>query len=86
MQGNEEDVAVKNLHVRVGFAGMINVVCAVAAAAAVQAPAIIDCADTQLSPAAPAIGLEICNLLARVLCNLPPAFEVSNCKAALAFD
>ena len=76
--GNEEYVAVKNLHVRVGFAGMINVVCAVSATAAVQAPAIIDCADTQLPPAGPAIGLRVCDLLARVFCYFAPTPKMSN--------
>ena len=57
---------------------MIYVVCAVSTTAAVQAPAMIDGADAQLSSARPAIGFSVGNLLARVLGNFPTALEMSN--------
>ena len=77
-QGNEEDVAVENLHIGVGLARMIYVVCTVSPTAAVQAPAIIDRTDAQLAPAGPAIGLRVCNLLARVFRYFPPNPKMSN--------
>ncbi len=57
---------------------MIYVVRTVSSTAAVQAPAIIDCADAQLPPIGPAIGLGICDPLARVLGYFPPGPEVIN--------
>ncbi len=77
-QGDEEDMAVQNLHVGVGLARMIYVVRAVSTTAAVQAPAIIDGADAQLSSVRPAIGFSVGNLLARVLGYFPPATKMSN--------
>ena len=85
-QGDEQDMAVENLHVGVGLAGMIDVVGAVAIAAAVETPAIVDGADAQLGSAGPAIRFGISDLLAGVLRDLSPAFERSDCKAAPADD
>ncbi len=85
-QSNEQNAAVKNLHIGAGLARMINIVRAVSTTAAVQAPAIIDSADAQPSSARPAIGLSVGNLLARVLRDFPAAAAVSYGKAALAFD
>lgn len=45
-KSNEEDMAIDDLHVTVGFAGMIDVVRAISALATVQAPTVIDRADT----------------------------------------
>jgi len=79
-------MAVKNLHVGVGLAGMIDVVGAVAIAAAVETPAIVDGADAQLAPARPAIGLSVTDPLAGILRNLSPALEVGHRKTTLAND
>lgn len=57
---------------------MIDVVRAVAAAAAVKTPAMINCADAQPSPPGPSIGLGIRNLLTRVLRYFPTASEMCN--------
>ena len=84
-QGHEDHVTIENLHVGVGLAGMINVMRAVAAATAIQAPAIIDCTDTQPPPLGPAIRFGLCNPLASVLRYFPSALEVSNRKAAFTF-
>jgi hypothetical protein len=65
---------------------MIDVVRAVATPAAIQAPAIIDCTDAQLSPRSSAIGLGLCYSLAGVLRDFSSAFEVSNRKASLTFN
>ena len=85
-QGDEEHVTVENLHVGIGLAGMINVMRAVATTTTIQAPAIIDCTDAQLSPRSSAIGLGLCYLLAGVLRYFSSAFEVSNCKASFTFN
>ena len=71
-------MVVKNFHVGVGLAGMIDVVRAVAAATAIQTPAFIDRTDTQPAPVGPTIGFGLRNPLAGVLGYFPPAFEVSN--------
>ena len=49
-QREEQNVVVKRAHVGVGFAAMVDVVRAVAAAGAVQAPASVDIADAQDTP------------------------------------
>ena len=55
---------------------MIYVMRAVASAAAVEAPAIMDGADAQLAARSPAVGLSIGDCLARVLSDLRSMFEV----------
>lgn len=57
---------------------MIYVVRTVSSTAAVETPAIINCADAQLPPAGPAVGLRVCDLLARVFRYFPLGLEVSN--------
>ena len=49
-QSKEQDMAVESFHIRVRFARVIDVMRAVAAAAAVQAPAAIDVTDAQDTP------------------------------------
>lgn len=65
---------------------MINVMRAVASAAAVQAPAIINCADTQF----PARGSPVCfrvrDLLTGVLRYLPAAMKRSERETAFTFN
>ncbi len=85
-QSDKEDVAIEDLHVAIGLAGMVDVMSAVPTFAAVEAPAIINCADTQSSAACSKISFRIRDLLARVLCNLPTTSEVHAGKAALAFN
>jgi len=77
-QSDEKNVTVKNLHVGIGLAGMIDVVRTVATPAAIQTPTIINCTDAQLPPRGSAIGLGFCYQLACVLCNFSSPFEVSN--------
>jgi len=79
-------MAVENLHEGIGLAGMIDVMRTVATTTTIQAPAIIDCTDAQLSPRSSAIGLSLCYSLAGVLCHFSSAFEVSNCKASFTFN
>ena len=71
-------MAVENLHVGIGLAGMIDVMRAVATPAAIQAPAIIDCADAQFSPLGSAIGLGFRYPLACVFRYFSSPLEVSN--------
>ena len=77
-QGDEKNVSVENLHVGIGLAGMIDVVRTIATATAIQAPAIIDCADAQFSPSSSTIGLGLCYSLAGVLCYFSSPLEVHN--------
>ena len=77
-QCDEEYVIVKDLHVGIGLAGVVDVVSAVAATAAIEAPAIIDCTDAQPAPVGPAIRLGLCNFLAGVFRYFPSSLEVGN--------
>lgn len=65
---------------------MIDVVRTIPATAAIEAPAIINCTDAQLSPRSAPVGLGFGNPLASILRYLPPSLEVGDSKAALAFD
>ena len=85
-QGDEKNVAIENLHESIGFAGMVYVVRTIPAPASIQAPAIIDCTDAQLSPRSSAIGLDLYYSLADVLRDFSSAFKVSKCKASFTFD
>lgn len=82
----KEDMAIEYLHVSVRFAGMIDVMRAVPALAAIEAPAIIDRADTQTSSPGTAIGFGIGYSLARVLRYLPAAHIMRPREATLAFN
>ena len=66
---------------------MIHVVRTVAAATPVKTPLPINRADAQdATTARTAIRLCLRDSLARVLCNLAPALEMSRGKASLAVD
>ena len=69
-------MAVKHFHVRVGFAGMIDVVRAVAAATTVKTPALVDGADAQATASAAPISFSIRNAFAGVLRYLFARFKV----------
>ena len=58
-QGDEENVIVEDLHEGVWRAGVIDVVSAIAAAAAVETPAIVDLTDAEHSPVRPAPGFGV---------------------------
>ena len=60
-------MAVQYFHVAVGFAGVIDVMRAVAAPAAVEAPAFVDCTDTKPAAAGTAISFGVGYSLACVL-------------------
>jgi len=79
-------VAVEDLHEGIRLAGMIYVMRTIPAPASIQAPAIIDRTDAQLSPRRPAIGLGLRYSLAGVLRNFSSSLEVSNCKASFTFN
>jgi hypothetical protein len=85
-QGDKEDVVVDNLHVGVGRTGVVDIVGAVSTLAAIEAPAIVDCADAQLSPPGPAISFRIRNFLAGVFRYFPAPAEVRTGKASLTFN
>ena len=58
-QRNEEDVFVENLHECVGLARMINVVSSISSPASVDAPTIIDGADSKGLPMRSPIGFGV---------------------------
>ena len=86
-QGIEQDVPVQVLHVGIRLAAVINVVGAVAAATAVQAPTAIHIADAEDSTVAATLrGFEIRDALARVFSDLFSALESLRREAAFAVD
>src|SRR5919107_422339 len=86
-QGHEEYVAARDAHVGVGAAGVVDVVRAVAAARAVEAPVVVYRADAVLAAGLrAALGLAGRDQLARVLRDLPPLREVAGREAAPAVN
>ncbi len=85
-QGDEEDMAIENLHICVGFTGVINVVRAVPALAAIKTPTVVNRTDAQLSTVGPAISFRIRNLLAAILSYFPTPFESHAGEAAFTFN
>lgn len=85
-QGDEEDMVVKNLHKCVGLAGVIDVVSAVSALAAIKTPPIVDRTDTQLASVSPAFRFCVRDLLAGILGYLSPALKTFVGKASHPFD
>lgn len=83
----EQHVPVRVFHVGVRLAAMIDVMRAVAAAGAVQAPATVDVTDAQDAPvtAAPR-GFEIRDALAGVFGNLLAALERNGGETATAVN
>ena len=58
-QGDEKNMAIKNLHVTIWLTGVVNVVRAVAPFAAIEAPAIIDRADAESAATGSALGFAV---------------------------
>ncbi len=86
-QGKEQHLSVKRLYESVGRARVINVMSAVSAAAAVQAPASINVADAQDATTAGSSGcFPIRNPLAGVFSDLFPARERDGRKTSFAVD
>ena len=80
-------MTINGLHVRVRLARVIDVMRAVAAAAAVQTPAAIDVADAQDAPIAGSFSrFEIRYSLADVFSDLLAVTEMNSCETAFAVD
>ncbi len=85
-QGNEENVIVENLHKGIRLAGVINVMRAISAAAAIQTPTIVDRTDPECLSFCSAVGFCVRDLLARVFGNFSPAGERLGCETAFAVN
>lgn len=85
-QCEEEHVAVEGLHVSVRRAGVVDVVRAVAAATAIQAPLAINVADAQLGATSTATSFNIRNTFAGVFGNLAAALKANRSEATFAVD
>ena len=83
---DKENMVIEYFHVAVRFAGMIDVMRAVPALAAIEAPALIDRADTQTSSPGTAISFGIRYSLARVLRYLPAAHKMRPRETTLSFN
>ena len=79
-------MAVKGLGISVWRARVIDIMSAVAAAAAVKTPAVIDAANPKYAPMRPAVGLEVRDALAAVFSNFSPTLEGNRGEAALAVN
>src|SRR5713226_4215415 len=85
-QGEEQYMTIDGFHVSVRFTRVIDVMGAIPAAAAVQAPASVDVADAQLHSVCAALSFLIGNALSGVLCNLAPAREMNSRETAFAVN
>jgi hypothetical protein len=85
-QSKEHYVPMDSPHVSIRFARVIDVMSAIAAAAAVNAPDAVQVADTQLGSMRAALSFAIRNSLARVFGDLAPVWEMDSRKTALAVD
>jgi len=66
---DKENMVIEYFHVAVGFAGMVYIMSAVPTPAAVETPAIIDCADTKASSSGTAISFCIGYFFTGILRN-----------------
>ena len=85
-QREENDVPVQSPSECVWPAGVVYVMSAVPAAAAVETPALIDATDAEDAAMRPAFGFFVWNSLARVLGDFAPALERDSRKTAFAVD
>jgi hypothetical protein len=85
-QGKEHNVAKDGADVGVRFAGMVDVVRTVAAAAPVNAPHTVNITDAQLRAMGAALSFTIGNALTSVFGYLATPWKVSGSKAAFAVD
>ena len=83
-QCDEEDVVVEDLHEGVRHTGVIDVVRAVAAATAIQTPAMINLTNPQHLSMCSATGFAVCDLLAGVFRDLMSLLERYGGEAASA--
>ena len=65
---------------------MVDVMRAIAAAASIETPAIVNRTDAQLAPIRPAVRLSILDFLARIFRYLSSAFEERGGKTTSAFN
>jgi hypothetical protein len=85
-EGKEHYVAKDGADISVRLAGVVDVVGAIPAATAVDAPNAVDIADAQLGSMGAALSLAIRNSLAGVFGDLPPAWKIGGRKATSAVD
>jgi len=85
-QSEEDYVAAESPGKRVWPARVIHVMGAVAAAAAVKTPALVDSADAENAAMLSTFSFGVRYFLTRVLGDFPPAFEIRSGKATSAID
>ena len=85
-QSKEQHVPMDCAHIRIRCTRVIDVMRAIASAAAVDAPNAVDVANAQLSAMRAALRFAIRNALARVFGYLAPVWKMDSRKAALAVD
>ena len=81
-----EKHVVEDLQVAVGLAAMVDVVGAVTTFAAIEAPAVIDRADTKPTAIGSAPGFPIRDLFTCVLCYFSAALKPHLRETTLAFN
>lgn len=85
-QSKEQHVTMKCFHIGVRPARVVDIVGAVATAAAVQAPAAIDVADAKFGTTGPTLGFQIRNSFAGVLGDLSSARKTNGRETAPAVN
>lgn len=85
-QSKEQHVSMDCAHIGIRFARVIDVMRAVATAAAVDAPDAVHVADAQFGSMGAALRFPIRNAFAGVFGDLAPVRKVDNCETASAVD
>ena len=85
-QGEKENVIVMDLHEGIRTAGVVDVVSAVSAAAAVEAPTIIDLTNPERPPMSTPARFSVGDLLAGVLRDLVSSFKRNGGEAAFTVN
>jgi len=85
-QSEEHYVAIDRPHVGVWLAGMVDIMRAVAASTAVDAPGAVNIADAQLGAMGAALSFKIRNALAGVFSYLASVRKIDCRKTAFAVD
>ena len=85
-QREEHYVSIDRPHISIRFTRMIDVMGAVATAAAIDAPDAVDITDAQLCPMGASLSFAIRNALARIFGDFATARKMNGGKAAAAVN
>jgi hypothetical protein len=85
-QSEEQHVAMEGADIGVWLAGMVDVMGAIAATTAIDAPFAVHIADAQFGAVGAALSFDVRDSLARVFGDLATAQKMSSCKTTSAVN